>query len=186
MLNRNLILLALHAFDGKISGRTLFVKRLFFLGVLLERNLDYYPHYYGPYSDAVTGDIGLLKNLGMIEEKSGGFSSMDRSGFEVRRYDYELTEEGAKAVAWLEKEHEADVNALRAAVERLKAAGDRNYMELSIAAKAYMILKQSDRPLTPQAIIREARKFSWHVTDKQVERAVEFLKSLGLVQVTKN
>jgi uncharacterized protein YwgA len=185
VLNRNVILLALHAFGGEISGRTLLVKRLFFLGELLRRDMSYYPHYYGPYSDAITDDLGLLRNLGMIDEKSNEFN-VSHSGFEVRRYDYRLTKEGEKAVSWLEAEYAAEVEAIRQQVSRLKDAGDPNYIELSVAAKAYMIVKQAKRPLTPQAISREARKFSWHVTDKQVESAVEFLKKLKLVAVTRN
>lgn len=181
MQSRNITLLALDAFGGKISGRTLFIKRLFFLGELLGKELGYYAHYYGPYSDEIASNITLLKNAGLIREESMGFGMVNGAGFEVRRFDYELTEEGRKAVNWLQEQDPQEAMRIREAAKRIQEAGEVDYVDLSIAAKAYMILRKTNRPMIPQDIALEARKFSWRVDDPQVQRGIEFLKKLKLV-----
>ena len=56
--------------DHRVVGRTRLqktIKLLQRLGAPLD--YDYMIHFYGPYSDGVQADIGLLENLGMVEEK---------------------------------------------------------------------------------------------------------------------
>jgi uncharacterized protein YwgA len=183
MLSRNFVLLALNAFGGRISGKTLLTKRIFFLSELLGQDLGYYPHYYGPYSDEVSSDITILKNLGLIAEESFDFGAFNENGFEVCRYDYRLTEEGQKAVIWLQGEYPVDARRIEQMAKRIQEAGSPDYVDLSIAAKAYLILKRSKKALTTEKIIHEAKQFSWRVNDRQIHNAVEFLKKLNLISI---
>lgn len=181
MLSRNIILLTLDAFGGQVSGRTLLIKRVYFLSELLGKDLGYFAHYYGPYSDEITGDITVLRNLGLVTEKTFEFAGLNGGDFEVRRYDYKLSEAGRRTVQWLKEQYPQEATEIGEAVEKIRNAGDLDYVDLSIAAKAFLILKQANRPMTPQAIMNEAGKFSWKVSEIQIEKAIEFLKALGMV-----
>ena len=68
------------------------------------------------------------------------------------------------------------------AVERLTQAGNPNYMELSIAAKAYYILKRRNEGMSKYEIIREALKFAWNIESTSLESGVSFLEKLGVLE----
>lgn len=184
MLSRNIMLLTLDAFGGKTTGKTLLLKRIFFLGEILGRDFGYRPHYYGPYSDDIAADIAILKNYGLIEAKIHEYGVPRRGGFEVRRFDYSLTEEGQKAVQWLKAEYPEEAENVENTARRIQKAGDLEYMDLSIAAKAYFILKKNQQPMAPKEIAAEAKNFSWQVENSQIQRAVGFLQRLGMVTTT--
>jgi len=57
-------------------------------------------------------------------------------------------------------------------------------MDLSIAAKAYFILKKNQQPMAPKQIAAEAKNFSWQVENPQIQSAVRFLERLGMVTTT--
>ena len=181
MLSRNVVLLTLEAFGGGTTGKTLLLKRMFFLGEILGRNFGYRPHYYGPYSDDIAADITILKNYGLIEAKTNEYGVAGVGGFEVRRFDYCLTEEGRKAVQWLKGGYPEEAKKIEDAAFCIQKAGEIDYMDLSIAAKAYFILKKNQQPMAPREIAAEARNFSWHVEDPQIKSAVGFLEKLGMV-----
>lgn len=181
MLTRNLVLLSLKALGGRISGKTAFLKKLYFLEIFLKEDLGYFPHYYGPYSSEVAAGITQLKNLGLIREKALHFSLPRHSDFETRRYEYELTEEGSGVVDLLKKLYPNEAGAITTCIQKIQDAGDLDYMDLSLAAKAFMILRPSNRPMTNSEIAAEAHKFAWTVDDGQVQRAIDFLDRLGLV-----
>ena len=66
------------------------------------------------------------------------------------------------------------------AVPRLNGAGKLNYMELSIAAKAYFLLEQRGQPADAADLVRLAHQFGRKVTEDEVERAVQFPGGLEL------
>jgi uncharacterized protein len=182
MLSRNVVLLTLDAFGGATPGKTLLQKRMFFLGEILNKNFGYRPHYYGPYSDDIAADITILTNYGFLETKTCEYGMAGGGGFEVRRFDYRLTEEGKKAVQWLKGEYPEEAKGIETAALRIENAGEMHYMDLSIAAKAYFILKKNQqRALAPEEIAVEAKKFSWSVEEPQINSAVGFLEKLGMV-----
>jgi len=181
MLSRNVVLLTLDAFGGKTPGKTLLQKRMFFLGEILNKSFGYRPHYYGPYSDDIATDVTLLENYGFLEAKTYEYGVAGGGGFEVRRFDYRLTEEGQKAVQWLKEEYPEEAKSIENAAHCIEKAGEINYMDLSIAAKAYFILKKNPQPMASKEITAEAKNFSWHVEDPQIQSAVGFLEKLGMV-----
>ena len=63
-------------------------------------------------------------------------------------------------------------------------AGEVKYMELSIAAKAYFFLGQHGKDAKPDELVRLANRFGWTITEKEVDKAVQFLSDLELATMT--
>lgn len=169
------------ASGGSIQGRTLLQKRAYFLTLLagLDVRLEFDAHFYGPYSPVVDNTVTQLKNSRFIEENATAYG-VDNTGFEMKRYDYTLTPDGQKIAAQLRKSPEyAQILNI---VNRMSESGNLNYMELSIAAKAFFILKKRKEKLSKEEIIREARKFDWNIQPHSLDKAVSFLQRLGVLQ----
>jgi uncharacterized protein YwgA len=49
----DVLILAYEAFDGAMGGKTLMQKRLYFLSIILDADLGYEAHYYGPYLEKI-------------------------------------------------------------------------------------------------------------------------------------
>jgi uncharacterized protein YwgA len=174
------LLSLIDASGGKIQGRTLLQKRAFFVTELIgdDFGLKFDAHYYGPYSATVEGTTTQLKNLGFLQESSTGFGTL-KDGFEVRRYNYSLTSDAEQL---LEKLRDApEYSTILEATKRVLAAGDPNYVELSIAAKAYFLLKRKEGgKMTITELIKQAERYNWNISPESVNKAVRFLSSVGL------
>ncbi len=182
MNQTDFILSIVKSFGGKIQGRTLLQKRAFFTATLsgIDPGLKFDAHFYGPYSATVDNTVARLTLLGFLEEENTGFGFAP-SGFEIRRYDYRLTEDGEKVCASFENFPE--FRHVKAACERIIAAGDPDYFTLSIAAKAFFLLrKRSGQGMSRDELIREAKKFDWNINPNSLESAVRFLERLNLVR----
>lgn len=163
-----------------MQGRTLLQKRAFFVTELIGEDfgLKFDAHYYGPYSPTVEGTTTQLKNLGFLQESNTGFGILSE-GFEVRRYDYSLTEDGQKLLERLRASPEYGI--VKGATDRVLAAGNPNYVELSIAAKAYFLLKKKEGgSMSVAELIKQAEKYNWSISPESIHRAVGFLSSVGL------
>lgn len=175
------IISLIDASGGAVPGRTLLQKRAYFAQLIAGVNagLDFDAHFYGPYSQVVDNTITNLKNLSFLQEHATSYG-VDSTGFEMKRYDYQLTPDGREIAARLRET--ADYSKIRDAVDQLTNAGNLNYMELSIAAKAFFVLKKKKDGLSKDEIIREARKFDWNITPGALQTAVVFLERLGVLQ----
>lgn len=180
-LVRDVILLAYKAFGGTIHGRTMLQKRIYFLSVFLREDLGYEAHYYGPYSAEVATMNAEMKSLGYLSEFPLGYG-VDQRGFELARYDYTLTEAGSRLAEkkaatspdlWLK---------IESAAHALIDGGNLNYMELSIAAKAYYVLIQLNRKATLDDISEMLPRFGWSVSRDELQKAASFLQITGLVK----
>jgi hypothetical protein len=120
-----------------------------------------------------------LKNLGFVEEANTGFGVLS-GGFEVRRYDYSLTEDGEEICKPLVSKPEYP--AIQKAIQTIQGAGEPNYMELSIAAKAYYILLKRGEPMTRHQVVEEAKKFNWSISDQSLNHAVDLLHHVQLAE----
>ena len=172
------LLSVIAACGGVIRGRTMLQKKSFFVSLLSEVPIElaYKAYFYGPYSAMVDGTLTQLKALGFVEEATSGFGIS--GGFEMRRYDYTITEDGKKILeAFLETK---EYRSIEAAVLRIREAGDPDYMELSIAAKAFFILRRQEKEMSTSELQREAEKFNWKIEPQSLTRAIDFLKHLGL------
>lgn len=173
------LLCVIHACGDRVRGRTLLQKKAFFVSVLMgiPDTFRYEAHYYGPYSATIDGTLTQLKNLGFVEEASTGFGIVS-GGFEMRRYDYCLTDDGKKVLEPLRKA--PDYPLIEKAVGQIRNAGEPDYVELSIAAKAFFILRKQKKPMTGAELLKEARKFNWNIPERSLGSAVDFLKRVGL------
>jgi uncharacterized protein YwgA len=175
------LLSVISACGGRVCGRTLLQKKSYFIGLLtrVPVHLGYQAHYYGPYSPVVDGTLTQMKNLGFVEEASTGFGIVS-GGFEVRRYDYSLTEDGKKVLKPVLEGSE--YKAIQEAVNKIREAGEPDYVELSIAAKAFYILSGRQKGMSSAELLREAKRFNWNISEKSLRRAVDFLKRVGLAK----
>lgn len=181
---RTFLMLAMDALGGHVRGRTKVQKQVYFLGLLTGelKNLGYEAHYYGPYSQAVSNALSLLKNIGLVDESSSGAGAVNDMGFEVRRYDYTLNDDGRAVASQKERRQPVAWRRIQKAARRLRDAGDLDYMQLSVAAKTRFLLGKKANAATIEEITDLARRFGWVVERSQVEKAAKFLESLGLVR----
>jgi uncharacterized protein YwgA len=134
-------LISLIDISGGVQGRTLLQKRAYFVTELVgvDACLNFDAHFYGPYSPVVENTMTHLKNLRFVEESATAYG-VDNAGFEMKRYDYRLTSDGEKIASRLRNTFE--YNQIKKGLSLLRDAGNPDYMELSIAAKALFILRK--------------------------------------------
>ncbi|MBI3582620.1 MAG: hypothetical protein HY096_01550 [Nitrospinae bacterium] len=168
--------------NGKFIGKTLLQKTVFFLNELLRLGIPFKPHYYGPYSSEVAVAIENLVALGFLKEVEESFPVWDVWG-EVRRYIYELTDEGEEILSDI-KSHPQYNNIL----EQLNLIGtyseSKDYDKLSKAAKIYYIVKAKEK-INRNGIKKEANKLGWSLEDKEINNLSSFLEELNLVKNVK-
>jgi uncharacterized protein YwgA len=177
---RDCVLLGYRAFGGTIRGKTMLQKRMYFLSVKLDLDLRFGPHYYGPYSADVAAANVDFTSLGFLFERSATWG-FDHRSFEKARYDYELTNAG-----WRLAERKAQATGdlwirIEGAAKSITDAGDLDYMELAIAAKAYFALMHLQGKAPVDEIAKLLPKFGWSVTKEQLSSATSFLAKAGLV-----
>src|ERR1700722_3162727 len=180
ILARDVLVLAYKAFEGDMRGKTLLQKRVYFLSVMLGIDMGYEAHYYGPYSEKVATLNAELKSLGYVSESSSAWG-YDQRGFEMARHDFKLTELGAR-LADRKTEGQPQIwGQIQAAAQVVRKAGDLDYMELSIAAKAYYVLIKLNGKATLEDIAGMLPKFGWSVKKEQLEKATDFLAKTDLI-----
>lgn len=178
---RDVLLLAYKAFDGVIHGRTMLQKRVYFLSIYLREDLGYEAHYYGPYSADVATINAEMKSVGFLSESSFE-CGVDQRGFELARYDYKLTDSGSRLADRTAEAAPQIWTKIQRAARLLTEAGNLNYMELSVAAKAYYVLTQLKRKATLDDISEVLPRFGWSVSKGELARAASFLERTGLVK----
>lgn len=179
---RDLVLMVLDAYGGSISGKTLLQKVCYFMDVSFGLDIGFKAHHYGPYAPTIEDAIGELKELGFISEETTGFGIQSSSGFgEVKRYDYRLTNDGKEVVGALKQKMSEQWENVRQRVQSIRANGEPNYQDLSVAAKSYFILRRQNKPMTDGEIKNEARRIGWQVTPENIQKAITLLGSLNLV-----
>lgn len=178
---KNLILLLIDELGGKVSSKTKIQKLCYFYSIISKKDFSYRPHYYGPYSPKVEKALSELRGIGLLDINEHSFG-VNHQGFEVVRYDYAINGFGQEVVCKVREQHNQEIEEIRDFVSKLKKAGDPDYFELSIAAKAFYILNKEGKALTNLSIIEKAKDFDWHITDDALTKAIELLSVLGLVE----
>lgn len=172
--------MAYKAFDGAMRGKTMLQKRLYFLSVILREDLGYEAHYYGPYSERVAVLNLELKSMGYVAESSSAWG-VDPRGFEMARHDFRLTEAGNR-LADRKAELYPDLwRRIQTAAMVIQRGGNLDYMELSIAAKAYYVLIKLNGKATIDDIAEMLPKFGWSVSKEQLNTATNFLAKVDLI-----
>jgi len=188
MDTKEFVLLSLLAMGSEIQGKTKLQKTVYFLGLMTGciDDLGYRAHFYGPYSDEVSDAIGWLSTIGAVNLTSSSGGAVDRSGFEVRRYDYCFNKEGKRFAEVTSSRYPDFWKKLQDAADLLKRAGELDYMKLSIAAKTYFMLQETNGQASEKDLARLATRFGWKVTPQQVQEAASYLQRLELAQITTN
>jgi len=182
MKARHLILMVLNAWGGKIESKTKLHKIIYFISLLLGKDLKFQAHYYGPYSLEVEQGIDELVGAGFLNVKRDVLGINIKFGFEAKRYEFSLTKSGKKLAKTLKKENPDDSKTIRKFVKKLKEIGDPDYLSLSIAAKAYFILDKEEKAMTKDDIMTKASNFGWKVGEEDINVAVEILSELDFVE----
>lgn len=188
----DILLMTYHAHDGSISGRTNLQKIMYFVGLELTKNklenfnkFGYKPHYFGPYSGEIDKQNNTMQALGFVEESQCHTGRVDEKGFEICRFDYQLTPDGKGLAEKIAEKFVQHWGAIESTVNKIKQSG-LDYVQLSIAAKSYFLLDQSGGESTVEKIVALADNFDWEVSSEQVRQAGNFLVDLGLIHTNEN
>ncbi len=186
MDTKEFVQLSLLAMGSEIQGKTKLQKSVYFLGLMTGclDELGYRAHFYGPYSDEVADAIGWLSTIGAINQTSAGVGTVDNSGFEIRRYDFRLNEQGRQFAEATTRRNPDLWRKLQDAAHRLMRSGDLDYVKMSIAAKTYFMLKETNGQASEKDLARLATRFGWEVTPEQVKEAASYLERLGLASIS--
>jgi hypothetical protein len=150
--------------DHKVVGRTRLqktVKLLQSLGAPMD--YDYMIHFYGPYSEGVQSDIGLLAAFGFVEEKR--CAAQDGSSYFVLS-----AKEGAEELA-----ESDEVKKFHPAIQKMSEA-DAIVLELAATYDAFREMGNDHKT----ALERLRRKKGIKCEEGRVDKALTLLKSLGL------
>lgn len=181
MQSRDFVLFAHGAFNnGGIKGRTALQKIVYFLSVVVEEDLGFNPHYYGPYSSKVAESNSELKELNYIKEDLSvyGYNSQ---GFEITKYDYSLTEDGKKLLERKKRLYPYEWKKILEIANKIKEAGTLHYMELAMAAKVHIILKREGSTTNKETIKLKAKQLGWSIQEGNLDNALTFLEKIDLV-----
>lgn len=185
MTTYDFVHLVLLASDGKIEGRTKLQKVVYFAGVFTDQldDLGYRAHFFGPYSGEVAGAVEDLHTLNFLKQDISTYGNNPNSGFEVTRYDYELTEDGKK-MALHKAELEPELwKSIQDAVKKMDRPDAQDYVKLSIAAKTYLMLKDQNKNVSESELQEMAKKYGWDITADQVTEAGKLLVEWDLVEM---
>ena len=183
MSPKEIVLLVISGYGGRISGRTMLQKVCYFVGVnQADVDLDFNAHYYGPFSPTVDQALSELKNLQLVMEDKVGFGIQGGFG-EMKRYDYRLTDGGRAVLRNLQARKPAQCERVLTVVQRIRDSGDPDYVILSVAAKSFFILSRQKKAMTPEQIKMAAKTFDWNLQEFSVNKALELLQRLNLVSV---
>jgi uncharacterized protein len=178
---RHLILMTLKASGDKIVGKTMIQKQIYFLSLLLNENLGFKPHYYGPYSSEVEQALDELIGAGFIDMTRSIFGVDTNTGFEFKRYDFALTKNGKNLAEIVKAENAKTHKKIDEFVKKIEE-NKTDYLSLSIAAKAYFVLNKEGKPMNKDAIREKANLFGWNVTDVDIDNAITILRQLKLIR----
>lgn len=175
--------LIIYAAGGKVEGRTKLQKLVYFSGVLTkqEESLGYRAHFYGPYSPDVADAVDKLRALKFLQQTIAGGNAIDSRGFEVARYDYELTDDGRQIAEEKANYHPKSWKVIQAAVNRLVKSDHNDYVKLAIAAKTYFMTGKLKEATSSKDLEKLSSQFGWKVTSNEISEAFEWLKTIRLV-----
>lgn len=173
--------LVLSAVGGKLQGRTKLQKTVYFAGAITGDlcDLGYRAHFYGPYSSDVAAAIEELRGLGFLKQTVTAGGAVDQRGFEVARYDYELTDEGRVVAEEKSRRDPEAWNRIQQAVAQMERARDEDYVKLSVAAKKHF-LKQQTAGASDEELVRQTPRYGWQVSEEQFHEADTLLDSMNL------
>jgi uncharacterized protein len=178
-----IIILIANETRGRIVGRTLLQKKLFFLNEKIKETIRFVPHYYGPYSREISETIDSLVSAGIIRERAESFPQFETPWGDSTRYSYDFPNDLRETIISLvtkkigQIKYDEICKTIKQINERPEAY---DYRALSIAAKVLQILKQKSS-LRVDDFPKEAKNLGWKLAVSDVKKAAHFLQGLGLI-----
>lgn len=163
------VLVAIDSSKGKPFGRTVLQKLLYFASELGILEATFFPHYYGPYSEDVSGALSGTVSLNLVEEE-----------YDLKRYTYTQTTEGRELIESIKQENFEGYESVKHIVEVCEDEAGLDPYILAGAAKIHYILKRENRPMKPVEIQNEASKLGWKLSPLQITSASSLLQRFGL------
>ena len=176
-----LLLVVKSAGENGLQGRTLLQKKVYFLSELMNVDLGFSAHYYGPYSGLVAGHLASLVNHRFLAEKTEVFdTSPPRNIFgEIHRHTYFLTDDAEEL--WDDIKNDPECQEWKEKLDRINAHKIANdFDRLSIAAKVHYIVNWRGKS-TIGEVKQVAEEYGWKVKKEDIEGVLSFLTELELV-----
>jgi len=171
----DIVLGIVKAAGGEVTGRTYLQKVAYFASEIMGISMGFGPHYYGPYSSAITSETDTQVAMGRLAEFTDSFG-----GGQVR-YRYLLKEEGKDYLKAIEGWDQKGFKELSEIVEKILAT-HANYDQLACAAKLHYLLQKAGGKISRITAKEEARRLGWEISDEDFGAAVCLLQQLDLVQ----
>jgi len=156
--------------------RTAIQKIMYFSSVKGVVANTFVPYPFGPYSRDVRNTRESLVLLNFLEEDVVPYPG--RYG-----YFYSLTDDGEELLSQIMKDYLKEFNKIKeiiAVCNKLNVLQDPD--TLACAAKIHFILANQEKPMTIEDIRNQALRLEWDINDKQIEKAIELLSGLDLVE----
>ncbi len=177
MNTRDVLLLILDV--AKIRGNTAIQKIAYFISIKLGIDMNFFPHYYGPYSRNVALELQNLVDFNFVDDNIK-FTKRNRI-----MHEYTLNDDGKKIVSVLKNKYKEEYEVIREIIKNIEDIFGQNYNILSWAAKIHFILKERGIPISEEEIINLAKGYDWNLSDEEIESAKKLLLALKLVRITK-
>jgi len=179
---RDMLLLVVDAAGDRVEGRTIAQKLGYFVGEELDLDLGYQAHYFGPFSRDVEDGLQLGVVAGDLDDTVVKFPDW-YGGPDALRHTYTLTPEGQGRVEELKEQYQEEAARVRETVEAIgNAIPNFRQQSLSAAAKIHLIVSEQGRPVQPDEIPQLAQHLGWNLSRDEVNRTVDVLRRLDLVQ----
>lgn len=183
MKRTEFVLLLVHAADDQLEGRTALQKLAYFASHpnTVDVDLEYQPHYYGPFSQKLEYATASLVETEDLKEFIEVYPSWRQDAFDVRKYTYQLTDEGKKKAMILVEQFPAAWQAIAKSVGSMMHVFGNNATLLSIAAKVDYLLPLLEKPKTLRHIRSAAGELNWDISADQIVKVADGMVELGLV-----
>lgn len=175
----DILLMILHDVPEGIRGKTAIQKIAYFTSIKLKFNMNYFAHFYGPYSRDVANTLQALSDFNFIEEKK--FRTRNNRYMHI----FSLNDDGKKVIDGIINNNLDAYKNIQEVVTAIEPY-DQNINILSWAAKIYYILNETGKSITEKEIIKLARQHDWKLTENEIQSAKRLLLELKFVKVTNN
>lgn len=176
-------ILAITDLTKEKATRTVIQKLCYFLKVNKVIDIEFRPHYYGPYSDKVQESLSLLIGLGFTDEVAEKFETpFTQWGW--RKYTYAVTNDGKTILDILKSkpESKSEYAKIDEIIDKCRMASDFDLDILAAAAKIHYILDKKGNEMQKSQIREEAKKLGWEIDNESVEKAANLLETLNLAR----
>ena len=177
------ILGIIDAAGGRLRSRIALQKISYFASTLGLIDVEFRPHYYGPYSQEISTNAMNLQSYNLLTEESVILGTQQDpwlfsiSG-NVKAYQYALTEESQEMLSEIKEINRNEMKYLEELVSICKK-WKMSPAILSTAAKIDFILKRSGSAVSNIEDMKAiAKNFGWKLEDSQITAAIELINEV--------